>query len=86
MDLLRGRGRALELLGDFARSRTDLEAAATLATAIGDQSLISATQLDLGWLWSSRDYERGAYFHAALDAARRRYRSWAGGANAEPGR
>jgi tetratricopeptide (TPR) repeat protein len=71
MDVLRGRGRALELLGDFGRSRTDLEKAATLATATGDQSLISATQLDLGWLWSSRDYEpAGAYFHAALDAAR----------------
>ncbi len=71
MDLLRGRGRALERLGDFVRSRPDLEAAAALATAIGDPSLISATELDLGWLWGSRDYERaGAYFHAALDAAR----------------
>jgi DNA-binding CsgD family transcriptional regulator len=71
LPLLRGRGRALEMLGAFERSRADLEAAARRAAAAGDAVLTSETQLDLGWLWSSRDYGRaGDHFRSALAVAR----------------
>jgi len=70
--LLTGRGRALEMLGEFDRSRVDLECAAVVATDAADPGLICSTQFDLGWLWSARDYRRaGIHFRAALDAARR---------------
>ena len=69
--LLVGRGRALELLGEFDRSHADLERAADLAARTGDAALVSSTQFDLGWLWSARDYGRARlYFDAALSAAR----------------
>lgn len=66
----RARGRAHETLGEFDAARADYEAAldAAQSTRGGDsewQSLI-----DLGFLWSGRDYARsGTYFRRAAELA-----------------
>lgn len=69
--LLRARGQAYEMLGDFAAARADLEAALAAARVADEQRAIWQSLLDLGFLWTSRDFARaGAYFHEALAVAR----------------
>ncbi len=69
--LLRARGQAYEMLGDFAAARADLEAALAAAQAADDPHVIWQSLLALGFLWTSRDFARaGAYFQEALAAAR----------------
>jgi tetratricopeptide (TPR) repeat protein len=80
LPLLRGRGQAYELLGEFERARADYEqglglaAAARTAGAAGAAGAARAewqALLDLGFLWSSRDYARtGDYLQQALALAR----------------
>lgn len=70
-DLYRERGLAYETVGNFEPSRADLETVLQLARAAGDRQLEWRALLDLGKLWSSRDYDRtGEYFRRALDLAR----------------
>jgi class 3 adenylate cyclase/tetratricopeptide (TPR) repeat protein len=70
-ELHRKRGLVYVTLGDFDRALADHEAALALAQSAGERQSEWQTLLDLGELWSSRDYERtGAYFRQALDLAR----------------
>ena len=69
--LLRARARAKETLGDFEPAREDYEA--TLEIARASHAALAEWQalIDLGGLWSGREYVRGgAYFQAALERAR----------------
>ena len=52
----RGRGHAFEVRGAFDEARTDLEAALDAARASHDRQAVWQTLLDLGQLWSARDY------------------------------
>lgn len=67
----RGRGQAYALLGDFTAALDDYERA--LAAARGDGVAADECQglLDLGWLWTERDYARaGEYFDRSIALAR----------------
>ena len=69
-DLYRERGLAYEIVGDFEPSRADLKTALKLARAAENRQLEWRVLLDLGKLWSSRDYDRtGTYFQEALHLA-----------------
>lgn len=68
---LRQRGLAYEIMGAFDLALNDHQAALRLARECDNTHLIWQTMLDLGALWSARDYlEAGAYFHEALVLAR----------------
>ena len=70
-DLYRARGMARETLGDFAGALTDHEAALAGARATGDGHAEWRAQLDLGQLWTARDYARaGEHYARALTLAR----------------
>ena len=69
--LYHGRGPISEVLGDFDGARNDLETALKIARRAGDDLLVWHILLDLGNLWTSRDYsEAGDYYEKALDLAR----------------
>jgi tetratricopeptide (TPR) repeat protein len=69
-DLLRARGHGHETLGNFELALADYEAA--MYGSAGDDAGEWQALMDLGFLWSSRDYERaGGYFERALERARR---------------
>jgi len=69
--LYRARGLANETLGDFDGARADYEAALEVARTSGDRRAEWQALLDLGLLWSGRDYERtGDYCRRALALAR----------------
>ncbi|MCC7359072.1 MAG: tetratricopeptide repeat protein [Anaerolineales bacterium] len=71
-ELCRRRGRAHETLGNFAGAEGDYAAALNLAAANRRPRAEWQALLDLGLLWSGRDYERaGEYFERALALARR---------------
>ncbi len=70
-ELYRQRGRAHETLGDFMAAQADY--AAALAAAMRSEQPRAEWQalLDLGLLWSARDYDHaGAYYERALALAR----------------
>lgn len=70
-DLRRARGQAHEILGEFDLAREDLEAVLAAARAGGDREGEWQGLLDLGFLWTSRDYApAGEHFHDALTLAR----------------
>ncbi len=65
------RGQAFEKMGHFDPAKADYEAAQAAARGANDQRLIWQTLLDLGQLWTSRDYEKsGEYCQQALELAR----------------
>jgi DNA-binding CsgD family transcriptional regulator/tetratricopeptide (TPR) repeat protein len=65
------RGRAFEQLGDFDRGRTDYELAVTLAREAGRSCAEWEGLIDLGTLWTSRDYvQAGTAYQQALELAR----------------
>ncbi len=65
------RGLILEVLGEFEEARTDLEIALQIARSAGDDTLVWRLLLDLGNLWTSRDYvEARDYYEEALQLAR----------------
>ena len=67
----RARGQAYEILGDFEQAKTDYERALHAARQAEDGRLEWQSILDLGFLWTGRDYKRaGAYFQQAVDLAR----------------
>ncbi|MFN8540529.1 MAG: AAA family ATPase [Thermomicrobiales bacterium] len=69
--LHRARGRAYETLGEFERGRDDLAAALAAQRDAADQPGEWQALLDLGFLWTSRDYApAGEYFRQALALAR----------------
>ncbi|MFN2188518.1 MAG: tetratricopeptide repeat protein, partial [Candidatus Promineifilaceae bacterium] len=68
----RGRGQARERIGDFEGARSDLHAVLDLTQASGDQHLQWRACIDLGRLWTSRDYLRARdYLEKALELARK---------------
>jgi DNA-binding CsgD family transcriptional regulator len=68
--LLRSRGLTYQTLGEFERARTDHEAALRGAQAAADQPGEWRSLLDLGALWTERDYGlSGDYYRQALDLA-----------------
>jgi tetratricopeptide (TPR) repeat protein len=70
--LHRGRGLAHGTIGEFARARADHESALQIAQAAGDQRVEWRALLDLGRLWTSRDYNRAHdCFQEALELAYR---------------
>jgi adenylate cyclase len=69
--LHRGRGLALETLGEFEQARIDHEAILRIARAAGERHVEWHALLDLGKLWGGRDYNRARdYFERALELAR----------------
>ncbi|HLZ71591.1 MAG TPA: AAA family ATPase [Dehalococcoidia bacterium] len=69
--LYRARGRAHETLGEFDLALTDLEAALDVAVRGADRRAEWQALIDLGFLWSSRNYGRtGEFFRRALALAR----------------
>jgi DNA-binding CsgD family transcriptional regulator/tetratricopeptide (TPR) repeat protein len=67
----RARGQAYEILGDFEQAKADYERALDTARQRGEGRLEWQSILDLGVLWTGRDYKRaGAYFQQAVDFAR----------------
>jgi tetratricopeptide (TPR) repeat protein len=70
LDLRRQRGKAHDTRGDFRRARADYEAALHLARDLAAREAEWQVLLDLGDLWTSRDYdEAGRYFQLALNLA-----------------
>ena len=64
------RGQAYDTLGEFERARADYEQALYLARLSGDRAIEWQCLLDLGHLWTGRDYqEAGVWFRQALDLA-----------------
>ena len=55
-------------MGEFDNALADFEAALVAAQTDDNQQVIWQTQLDLGFLWASRDYlKAGALFQHALE-------------------
>jgi class 3 adenylate cyclase/tetratricopeptide (TPR) repeat protein len=71
VQVYRARGLAYETLGDFDHARSDHETALAQARAHSDRRAAWQSLLDLGVLWSSRDYgQTGSYYQEALELAR----------------
>jgi len=69
--LFRERGQAHDLLGDFAAAEADFAAALAAAETTGDRVAAWHGLLDLGFLWTSRDYDHAhGFLQRALDLAR----------------
>jgi DNA-binding CsgD family transcriptional regulator len=70
-ELLRARGRAYEILGDFKSALDDFEGARKIAREQHSGQAEWQTLIDLGFLWAGRDYqESGKYFRLAEELAR----------------
>jgi DNA-binding CsgD family transcriptional regulator len=68
--LYRVRGRAYDILGEFEWARADYEQALHLARLSDDRDLEWQCLLDLGQLWTGRNYqEAGVWFRQALELA-----------------
>lgn len=68
---LRSRSRAFNLLGEFERAREDLETALGRSRSAADRETTWGLLLDLGFLWTERDYaEANSYLQQALALAR----------------
>ncbi|CAN5550932.1 helix-turn-helix transcriptional regulator [soil metagenome] len=68
---LRSRSKAFNLIGDFERARGDLETALGRSRTAADRETTWGLLLDLGFLWTERDYsEANSYLQQALDLAR----------------
>ena len=68
--LYRLRGLVYETLGQFARACADQEAALQVARNVGDRQSQLGALLDLGVLWSRRDYQcAGEYYRRAVKLA-----------------
>lgn len=71
-DILRARGKAYETVGYFEAARSDYEQVLNAAQTAHDGATEWQALIDLGFLWTSRDYARtGDYFQRALKLARR---------------
>ena len=69
--LHRERGLAFERVGIFDKAHADHTAILRIAQAAGEQQAVWQAALDLGRLWTSRDYKQaGDYFETALKMAR----------------
>jgi len=68
--LHRERGQGYDTLGEFERAQADYEQALHLARLSGDRQMEWQCLLDLGMLWTGRDYaQAGPWFRQALTLA-----------------
>jgi tetratricopeptide (TPR) repeat protein len=68
--MLRARGQAYEVLGEFRQAEADYARALQAARAVRDQQAEWQSLLDLGFLWLARDLmEAARFFHQTLDLA-----------------
>jgi DNA-binding CsgD family transcriptional regulator/tetratricopeptide (TPR) repeat protein len=66
-------GQAYEILGDFEAARTRYGAALETARALGDRTIEWSSLVDLGNLWSGRDYTKsGTFYRQAAELAHSR--------------
>ena len=64
------RGQAYMILGEFEHARSDFELSLDIARSHDDQQAEWEAQLNLGMLWTERDYERsGEYYQHAFELA-----------------
>ncbi len=71
LEVYRARGLAYETIGDFASARADHEMALRLAEATGEREAAWQALVDLGALWSARDFGQAeGYLKRALGLAR----------------
>jgi DNA-binding CsgD family transcriptional regulator len=71
LNVYRARGQCYEVRGDFTAARGDYTRSLEAARAAGDKMGEWQSLFDLGYLWTSRDYEQaGNYLHRALDLSR----------------
>ncbi len=69
--IFRLRGQAYQTLGDFENARLDYETMLQLARDAGNRQSEWQALMDLGFLWSERDYEQaGTWYHQAIELAR----------------
>ena len=71
-ELLIARGRAYDILGDFPSALDDLEGARNTAREQGDGQAEWQALIDLGFLWSGRDYEQSGEFHRQAEELARK--------------
>jgi predicted ATPase/class 3 adenylate cyclase len=70
--LYRARGQAHETVGDFEQAQSDYERALEAARAAHDGAAEWQSELDLGFLWTGRDYEQaGVWLRQAVTLAER---------------
>ena len=68
--LLQARGKAYETIGEFEKARSDYEHALSLAQQAQDGIMEWQCLLEMGFLWSGRDYvQAGYWFRRSLDQA-----------------
>ncbi len=68
--LHRGRGLSYEFIGEFELSRADYEKALQISRTVGENQIEWQILLDLGKLWTSRDYQQShAYYAQSLKLA-----------------
>ena len=69
--LYRRRGQAYEMLGDFEHAQKDYKQALDIAQSTHDDQAEWQSVVDLGFLWSERNYEQaGLFYHQAIELAR----------------
>ncbi|HYB00021.1 MAG TPA: AAA family ATPase [Ktedonobacteraceae bacterium] len=69
--LFRRRGQVYETLGDFEHAKDDYAQALDIAQTSHDGEAEWQSDIDLGFLWSERDYEQaGIYYNRAIELAR----------------
>ncbi|HYB00023.1 MAG TPA: tetratricopeptide repeat protein, partial [Ktedonobacteraceae bacterium] len=69
-EMFRKRGQAYEILGEFEHARSDYELSLNIARSHKDSQAEWEAQLNLGMLWTGRDYERsGEYYQQAYELA-----------------
>jgi tetratricopeptide (TPR) repeat protein len=69
--LIRGRGLAYDRLGDFKKASVDYRQTLQLAINADDQKTAWQANIDLGKLWTSRDYNQARmYYETALEISR----------------
>ncbi len=69
--LYRRRGQAYETLGEFEHAQSDYKQALDIARSTHDGEAEWQSVVDLGFLWSERDYEQaGTFYQQAIELAR----------------
>jgi predicted ATPase/DNA-binding CsgD family transcriptional regulator len=69
--LYRRRGQAYETLGEFEHAQSDYQQALDIARSTHDGEAEWQSVVDLGFLWSERDYEKaGTFYKQAIELAR----------------
>lgn len=70
LSMYRARAQVYEILGEFEHARNDYEHILRVARQVADRMVVWQGLLDLGALWTARDYQRaGDYFQQAIAQA-----------------